>query len=35
MRCYTFIRTDLELKHQITQACHSAIQAGAEFLKPT
>jgi len=35
MRCYTFIRTDIELKHQITQACHSAIQAGAEFLSPT
>lgn len=35
MRCYTFIRTDIELKHQITQACHSAMQAGAEFLEPT
>jgi hypothetical protein len=35
MRCYTFIRTDIELKHQITQACHSAIQAGAEFLNPS
>lgn len=32
MRCYTFIRTDIDLHHQITQACHSAIQAGAEFL---
>lgn len=35
MRCYTFIRTDIELQHQITQACHSAIQAGAEFLNPS
>lgn len=35
MRCYTFIRTDIEIHHQMTQACHSAIQAGAEFLNPT
>jgi hypothetical protein len=34
MRCYTLIRTDIPLQHQITQACHSAIQAGAEFLDP-
>lgn len=34
MRCYTLIRTDIRIEHQITQACHSAIQAGAEFLNP-
>lgn len=34
MRCYTFIRMDIPIQHQITQACHSAIQAGAEFLSP-
>lgn len=33
-RCYTIIRTDIAIEHQITQACHSAIQAGAEFLNP-
>jgi hypothetical protein len=35
MRCYTFIRTDIPLEHQINQAGHSALQAGAEFLNPT
>lgn len=34
MRCYTLIRTDIAIEHQITQACHSALQAGAEFLNP-
>lgn len=34
MRAYTFIRKDLPIQHQIVQACHSALQAGAEFLDP-
>lgn len=35
MRTYTFIRKDLPIQHQMVQACHSALQAGAEFLEPT
>jgi len=35
MRTYTFIRKDLPIQHQMVQACHSAMQAGAEFLEPT
>lgn len=30
MICYTFIRQDMEIQHQIVQACHSAREAGAE-----
>jgi len=34
MYCYTFIRKDLPLNHQIVQACHSALEAGSEFKEP-
>lgn len=34
MYCYTFIRKDLPINHQIVQACHSALEAGSEFKEP-
>jgi len=34
MYTYTFIRRDLPIQHQLVQACHSALEAGAEFKIP-
>lgn len=28
---YTFIRKDLQIQHQLVQACHSALEAGSRF----
>jgi len=35
MYTFTFIRKDLPLQHQIVQACHSSLEAGAEFNEPS
>ena len=31
MICYTFIRQDMDIQHQLVQACHSAYEAGSNF----
>ena len=33
MIMYTFIRTDMDIEHQLVQACHSGIEAGSSFKK--
>lgn len=31
MICYTFIRQDMAIQHQLVQACHSSLEAGSNF----
>ena len=31
MICYTFIRQDMDIQHQLVQAAHSSLEAGYEF----
>lgn len=32
--CYVLIRQDIPLEHQITQACHAALEAGFDAQRP-
>lgn len=32
--CYVLIRKDIPLEHQITQACHAALEAGFDTQRP-
>lgn len=32
--CYVLIRQDIALEHQITQACHAALEAGFDAQRP-
>jgi len=34
MICYTFIRQDMEIQHQLVQACHSSMESGSNYKSP-